>query len=107
MASQFIERASSVYGDLCDFQDNLNAQIKGNVDRVNAIAERIYTLNNEIIKIEVGGTEHANDLRDERNNLLDELATLVKIDYQEDYDGAVIIKAEGHQLVGKIGRAHV
>ena len=100
-ASQFIERASSVYGDLCDFQDNLNAQIKGNVDRVNAIAERIYTLNNEIIKIEVGGTEHANDLRDERNNLLDELATLVKIDYQEDYDGAVIIKAEGHQLVGR------
>lgn len=98
-ASQFLERAQAVYQDLSDFQDNLNEQVKGNVERVNEIADRIYELNNSIIKIEIGGYEHANDLRDERNSLLDELGSLIHIDYSEDVDGAVLIKAEGHQLV--------
>lgn len=98
-ASQFLGRAQAVYKDLSDFQDNLNTQIKGNVDRVNEIANRIYELNNSILKIELGGFEHANDLRDERNALLDELSGLVHIEYKEDFDGAVLIKAEGHQLV--------
>lgn len=100
-ASQFLERSQAVYKDLSDFQDNLNDQVKGNVDRVNTIAKRINVLNDEIIKIEVGGAEHANDLRDERNSLLDELGGLIHIDYSEDYDGAVLVKAEGHQLVGR------
>lgn len=98
-ASQFLERAQAVYKDLSDFQDNLNVQVKGNVDRVNEIANRIYDLNNEILKIEVGGFEHANDLRDERNALLDELGSLVHINYSEDVDGAVLVKVEGHQMV--------
>lgn len=98
-ASQFLERANAIYKDMSDFQDNLNAQVKGNTDRVNEIANRLYDLNNEILKIEVGGFEHANDLRDERNALLDELGGLIKIEYNEDFDGAVMVKAEGHQLV--------
>jgi flagellar hook-associated protein 1 FlgK len=98
-ASQFLERAQAVYQDMSDYQDNLNAQIKGNVDRVNEIANQIYDLNNSILKIETGGFENANDLRDERNALLDELGSLIHINYSEDYDGAVIVKAEGHQLV--------
>lgn len=98
-ASQFLERAQAVYKDMSDFQDNLNVQVKGNVDRVNEIANRIYELNNNILKIEVGGFEHANDLRDERNALLDELGSLVHINYSEDVDGAVLVKVEGHQMV--------
>lgn len=98
-ASQFLERAQAVYKDMSDFQDNLNSQIKGNVDRINEIADRIYELNNSILKIESGGFEHANDLRDERNALLDELGSLIHIEYKEDFDGAVLVKAEGHQLV--------
>jgi flagellar hook-associated protein 1 FlgK len=98
-ASQFLERSQAIYQDLSDFQDNLNVQVKGNVDRVNEIADRIYELNNSILKIETGGFENANDLRDERNALLDELGSLIHINYSEDYDGAVIVKAEGHQLV--------
>ena len=98
-ASQFLERAQAVYKDMSDFQDNLNVQIKGNVDRVNEIANRIYELNNNILKIEVGGFEHANDLRDERNALLDELGSLIHIEYSEDVDGAVMVKAEGHQMI--------
>ena len=43
--------------------------------------------------------ERANDLRDERNALLDELGGLMNISYKEDVDGAVMVKAEGHALV--------
>lgn len=98
-ASQFLERAGTVYTDMCDFQDNLNDQIKGGVDRINYIANRIYDLNNAILQIESGGFENANDLRDERNYLLDELGSLANIEYHEDFDGAVMVKVEGHQLI--------
>lgn len=98
-ANQFLERGKAVYTDLCNLQDNLNEKVKTDVNRVNEISKRIYELNNEILKIECTGIEHANDLKDERNALLDELGGLMNIRYSEDYDGAVIVKAEGHALV--------
>lgn len=102
-ASQFLERAKTIYDDMCDYQDNINNQIKGNIERVNKISKRLFELNNNILKIECGGVEHANDLRDERNALLDELGSLIHIEYKEDFDGAVLVKAEGHQLVTRSG----
>jgi len=98
-ANQFLLRSQSIYTDLSSLQDNLNEQIKGNVDRVNEIANRLDELNNTILKIECSGVEKANDLRDERNNLLDELGSLMNIEYKEDVDGTVSVKAEGHPLV--------
>lgn len=98
-ANQFLNRAKAVYTDLSQLQDNLNKQVKKDVDRVNEISKRIYELNNNILKIECAGIEQANDLRDERNALLDELGGLMNISYKEDVDGAVMIKAEGHALV--------
>ncbi len=98
-ANQFLNRAKAVYTDLSQLQDNLNKQVKEDVDRVNEISKRIYELNNNILKIECAGIEQANDLRDERNALLDELGGLMNISYKEDVDGAVMIKAEGHALV--------
>ena len=98
-ASQFIERAKAVYNGMCDYQDNLNQQIKGKVDTINQYANRIKELNYEILKIECAGFENANDLRDERNRMLDELATLGKISYSEDLNGQVSVQFEGVDLV--------
>ena len=98
-ASQFIERAKAVYNGMCDYQDNLNQQIKGKVDTINNYAKRIKELNDEILKIECAGYESANDLRDERNRMLDELAVLGKITYSEDLNGQVSVQFEGVDLV--------
>ena len=98
-SSQFIERAKAVYTGMCDYQDNLNQQIKGKVDMINQHADRIRHLNDEILKIECAGFEQANDLRDERNRILDELATLGKISYAEDLNGQVNVQFEGVDLV--------
>ena len=98
-SSQFIERAKAVYNGMCDYQDNLNQQIMGKVNTINEYANRIKELNDEILKIECAGFEHANDLRDERNRMLDELSVLGKISYAEDLNGQVNVQFEGVDLV--------
>ena len=70
-SSEFLTRASAVYNGLCEYQDNLNLNIKKQVDTINKYGQRICELNEQILKIEAGQVEHANDLRDERNKLTD------------------------------------
>jgi flagellar hook-associated protein 1 FlgK len=63
---------------------------------LNAIAKQ----NDLIAKAEMGG-DRANDFRDVRNNLLDELATLVRIEVRERDDGTVLVMSEGNELVNR------
>lgn len=98
-AESFLERAQTIYKQLNDYQVNLNTQIMDKVSRVNDIATGISDLNKKISLYESNGTEHANDLRDERNNLLDELSGIINISYKEDSNGVVTVSAEGSPLV--------
>ncbi|MGN1314739.1 MAG: flagellar hook-associated protein FlgK [Lachnospiraceae bacterium] len=98
-SAQFLERAQSVYQGLVDYQNNLNNQIKGQVDKINNYAKQILELNKQIVKIEAGGQEEANDLRDARNQILDELSSIARISYSEDIMGYVSIQLEGVDLV--------
>lgn len=97
--SAFLETAQSVYSGLCSYQDNINLQIKEKVDRINELGKGIKELNDKIMKIESGGFEHANDLRDTRNSYVDELAGLVNINYETDFHGNTIVQIEGHDFV--------
>lgn len=97
--SEFLSRGEAVYKGLCEYQDNLNYKIKQQVDTMNAYAKRISELNAEILKIESGKIEKANDLKDERNQLIDELSAMGYIDCREDVDGNVLIKLEGKEFV--------
>lgn len=100
-SSEFIEKATSVYSGLSAFQDNLNLQIESSINNINTYGKQILELNNQIRKIETGGTESANDLRDARNQVLDELSSLVSISYAEDSTGNVTVKIEGEDFVTK------
>lgn len=95
----FAENASAVYKSLAEYQDNLNLQVKDIVNEMNRIGERIVWLNNEISAIETGGKEHANDLRDERDLLIDTLAGFGNISYEEDIYGRVSIRFNGVDFV--------
>ena len=97
--SEFLARAESVYDGIKDYQNNLNETIKGKVDKINEHAKNIKILNDQIRHIEVGGFEEANDLRDMRNQLVDELAGMANISYSEDIDGNICIQLEGEDLV--------
>jgi len=97
--SEFLARADSVYEGLKEYQLNLNETIQQKVDDINDHAKKIKELNDRIRYIEVGGFEEANDLRDVRNQLVDELAGMANISYSEDIDGNICIQLEGEDLV--------
>ncbi len=98
-ASEFVEKASAVYEGLSFYQDNLNTQVKQQVDLINDYGNKILDLNDRIRAIESGGVERANDLRDARNQILDELAELANISYDEDMTGNVWVQIEGVDFV--------
>lgn len=96
--SQFLERAQAVDNGLNEYQDNLNARIQDKVDEVNDYAEKIFKLNRLIQKNECG-VEEANDLRDQRNYILDKLSKLVNINVVDDGQDGVEVYAENVPLV--------
>lgn len=98
-SAEFINRANAVYQDLTNYQDNLNKQIKEKVTTINQYGKQIQALNDQIRKIECGGIEHANDLRDTRNQILDELGKLCKMTYSEDSTGNVSVRIEDSDFV--------
>lgn len=98
-AAAFVESAQAVYSGLCDYQDNLNLQIKNQVDTINKYGQRIHALNLQISKIEASNLEEANDLRDARNMLVDELSEMVAVSYTEDLYGNMLVRLEGHDFV--------
>lgn len=97
-AYEFITKAQKVYDSLCEYQDNMNKTVKTYVDKINSYAQEIEALNRAIVRVE-GGPEHANDLRDRRNYLLDELAKIGNISYSEDMSGYVSVRFEQVDLV--------
>ncbi len=98
-SSEFIERATAVYADLCDYQDNLNQQIYEQVTKINDYGNQILKLNDKIRLIESSGIEHANDYRDVRNKLLDEMAKMVNMSYKENALGDVEVQIEGVDFI--------
>lgn len=98
-AQSFVEAAQNVYKDMSSYQDKLNEQIKGCVDKINSIGKEIFKLNEKIRAIATGGIENPNDLYDQRNLALDELGALGNISYTEDAYGNILVKFEGHDFV--------
>ena len=63
-------------------QSNLNDEVKDAVDKVNSIASQIASLNEQINVIEIRGVV-ANELRDQRAVLVDELSNYVTLETKE------------------------
>ncbi|MCQ2494722.1 MAG: flagellar hook-associated protein FlgK [Lachnospiraceae bacterium] len=77
-AGQLTDYFNGVYGNLQEMQKDINSEIKLQVDQINSIASSIASLNKQINTIELAG-QTANELRDQRTKLLDELSQIVDI----------------------------
>ena len=73
---------NGVSNGLSDIQASTNEEIKSTVQNINAIAEKIANLNKQINVIEVQGG-YANELRDQRALLIDELSEIVPTEAEE------------------------
>ena len=63
-------------------QSDINEEIKATVQIINSIGQQIMSLNRQISTYELDGSR-ANDLRDQRARLVDELSLYVNVDVQE------------------------
>ncbi len=84
--------------DLVAIRENVDNDIRGYVQEINTLAQRIADLNRQIVTSEVSGHE-ACDLRDERDKLIDELSRIVNINVFEREDGSVSIMIGSEALV--------
>ncbi len=93
------ETFSKNYQDLQTIQQDIDTLIEGTIDEVNLLSEQIARLNEKIIQMEAGGST-ANDYRDQRELLLNELSNLIDIDTFENTAGGVTVSVgSGQPLV--------
>lgn len=99
-AMELTQSFNYYYAKLLDQQSVYNEQVSATVDKINEIADSIGHLNESIIAYEITG-QPANDLRDQRNLLLDELSGLVDLTYSQDSVNGLTIEIDGRVLVNK------
>lgn len=104
-AKSLAEYFNSMSSNLQDIQEELNFEIKNQVDEINSAAQQIASLTKQINTIEVNGIK-ANDLRDQRNLLIDKLSKIVNVSVSENVVGeasvgvtSYVVKIDSQTLV--------
>lgn len=83
-----------------DLQEDINSGIAIKVDEINTLGRQIRDLNVQVIKAEADGSK-ANDLRDRRDLLVEQLSKISEISVTEDELGAVNISMGGRYIVAR------
>lgn len=89
-----------IRGIIANVQTSTDKDLAVAVQRVNDILPQIAKLNKQIVAGELGG-ERANDARDQRQVLLQQLSRLTGATVQEEDDGQVTVHVQGLLLVGQ------
>lgn len=78
----FMEYFNHMATNLKDIQSDCNQEVRSIVSQINSYAQKISVINDKINVIEIQGG-HANELRDQRALLIDELSELVPVETEE------------------------
>ena len=102
-AMSMCEYFNSLSTSLNQVQAQANYEVKNQVSRINSLSGQIATLTQQINTVEIGGN-NANDLRDQRENLIDELSQIVNVTVTEKKIGTIgkteyIVHMDGQVLV--------
>ena len=103
-AKSLTEHFNSLSTNLKDSQEECNFEIKNMVDKTNSIAQQLSALTRQINTLEVKGGS-ANDLRDQRALLVDELSQIVNVSVTERVVGdgigvtSYVVKIDNQTLV--------
>lgn len=103
-AQNTTEYINSLAVSLKSIQEECNFEIRNQVNRVNSLAQQIATITKQINTLEVTGGM-ANDLRDQRALMIDELSGFAKISVTEKVVGADVgvtsyqVTMDGYTLV--------
>ena len=94
LANQF----NTVASDLDKLRSSLSAQVSTTVDDINELLPQIADLSVNILKTEAAGGQ-ANDLRDQRDQLINDLAEMVDIRVTTQDKGSITIMSGNTPLV--------
>lgn len=102
-AMSMCEYFNSLSTGLNQVQTECNYEVKNQVSRINSLSTQIATLTKQINTVEIGG-ENANDLRDQRETLVDELSQIINVTVSEREVGncgmtEYIVRLDGQILV--------
>ena len=102
-AQSLCDYFNSLSTNLDQVQTECNYEVKNQVSRINSLAGQIASLTQQINTVEVGG-ENANDLRDQRENLVDELSQIANVTVSETHVGSIgmthyLVRLDGNILV--------
>ena len=102
-AQSLCDYFNSLSTNLTRIQEECNYEVKNQVTRVNSLATQIANLTLQINTVEVGG-QNANDIRDQRENLIDELSKIINVEVTERPLGEAgmteyLVRLDGQLLV--------
>lgn len=94
-------RLNDLSTQLREYRQSMNAEVESTVAQINNLIGMVANLNNAIVTSENGGYSKsgANDLRDERGELLRQLSELINIDVTDETNGSCIVSVSGRTLV--------
>lgn len=82
-AGNLCEYFNILYNNFQKMQTDVNDEIKIKVDEINNVSQQIALLNKQINMVEANGNTVANDLRDKRDLLIDQLSAVVDVQCEE------------------------
>lgn len=103
-AKNLTEYFNGMANSLTSIQQECNFEVKNQVNRINSLGQQIAQVTKQINALESSGGS-ANDLRDQRNLLVDDLSGIVNVSVSENVVGQNVgvtsytIKIEGQTLV--------
>ncbi len=98
-ADKLCEQFKHIYDQLVAQQKDQNLAAETVVNQINTLSQSMTVLNKKIAAFELNG-QPANDLRDKRNLILDQLSSLIDIEYEGDAIGGVFeVRTGGKVLV--------
>ncbi|HKE97234.1 MAG TPA: flagellar hook-associated protein FlgK [Povalibacter sp.] len=99
-ADTLMQRLQSYDGSLRSFDSQVNSQLQSEADSISTIARSLAKLNQDITSAFGRSGQPPNDLMDQRDRLIDELATHVNVNVVAQSDGALnVFIGNGQPLV--------
>lgn len=99
-ASGLQSRFNSIAGQLSSLSNQVNTQVQTQISSANGVASQIAALNDQIAKAEASTGQPANDLRDQRDQLVKTLNQSIKASVVQTGDGQYnIYVGNGQALV--------
>ncbi|NTV89039.1 MAG: flagellar hook-associated protein FlgK [Clostridiales bacterium] len=95
-----VQQINHLGSQLDSLQNDLNSELTVKLNEVNAITSQIADLNVKILRNELN-SDSANDFRDQRNSLVDQLSKLCNAEVNEMQDGEMDVTLGGYFLVQK------